>query len=575
MSEKNKFNSAVAFAIVMSAIVRIFISVMLGTWFPAGQVCDDALMIGYVPLKAHFSNPLYYSLLKDMSYPVLINFFSYTGLSYTVMLGMLWVLAALSVYFLVKRLSCGKTLISFFMYIYVLFLPQAYDVWCGTRMYRNAIISPFSIMTLSLIIFMVIRTEVNGVFKYIELIVLGLLFTFTYYIKEDGMWLLACLVFAMIVGLGHIYLTDRSEAVNAGKVKKALSLFIPLFVFIILTLGYKAINSKFFEVFEINTRVGGEYGKFVEQVYKASSDNRSLYVWTPADAIEDVFNASPTLRENPKVLDAVIHSTTTANDIYEEPIPGDHLGWRLRDALRAAKLYKSEKEVNDFFRQVNKEIDEAYKNGTLKKQEGVVQILSSAGGYTVEEIKGLKDEVKQGYAGAIMMSGITPGIGPVSDDEILENIKVVDIATKYTHLDYLENYSKQAKRTERIVPVLNKITLLYKYVNIVFCLLTCGIILFEIVKFFLSTKTLKTFWQKRVKITLKAMTSLVFLGISMCYVFFIGWFSAFLFEDGINQSILNFYNIALPGILTFAYVFAILTLNDEIENLKDRRKADE
>ena len=59
----------------------------------------------------------------------------------------------------------------------------------------------------------------------------------------------------------------------------------------------------------------------------------------------------------------------------------------------------------------------------------------------------------------------------------------------------------------------------------------------------------------------------MFVGIAVCYAFSISWFSSFVFTEVVNMTVLNFYNIALPGLLFFAYTFAIHSLYNDI-NLK-------
>ena len=59
----------------------------------------------------------------------------------------------------------------------------------------------------------------------------------------------------------------------------------------------------------------------------------------------------------------------------------------------------------------------------------------------------------------------------------------------------------------------------------------------------------------------------MFVGVALCYAFSISWFSTFVLTESVNMTVLNFYNIALPGLLFLAYTFAICSLYHEI-NLK-------
>lgn len=568
--DNNKFYSKNLQIIVMVllSMLRVFLSIRVGVWFPAAQLWDDNLMMEYTALKIHFLHPVYYSLVKTMSFPFLLNAFSYTKLPYTVLLGLIWVVAAFFVYFLLKKLFDGKLWISFAGFVYVLFMPQAFDVWSGTRLYRTAVIAPFVIISISLMIHMILDARKFFLKRLFKLVALGLGFSFTFYLKEDGIWLLACLIFATVTAV--VYGVTNPDYKGKAKkiILKGISLFIPLFVFLLVTLAYKAVNYRFFGVFEVNTRTDSEYGEFIEKVYSVESDDRSLYVWTPTDAIQKVFDASATLSSHPELLNAVMTTPWYDNDIVNNPIQGDHFAWIFRDCLASNGMFESEAQVQLFLKTVNAELDESFKNGTLKKQSNVINILGSTGGYTREEVKGLRDDVVSAFMGAVFLKGYLPGLGHVSEDEILDNYSIIDTAIKYTHLGYLEDYSKQSDISASMEGALISMFYVYKVINGILLLLTVGIVIFEFIKFFVSVKSLERFVQKRYNILLGAMASLIFLGIGLLYSFFIGWFSAFLFGDGINMTILNFYNVALPSLCMFAYIFALWAVTKEIKLTK-------
>ena len=87
MKESEKLNVTFIIPLGILALIRIVLGVMLGIWFPAGQIWDDRLMVSYMSLSEHFKGPLYYSLVKDMGWPVLVNLFSRTRLPYAAFTG--------------------------------------------------------------------------------------------------------------------------------------------------------------------------------------------------------------------------------------------------------------------------------------------------------------------------------------------------------------------------------------------------------------------------------------------------------------------------------------------------------
>ena len=230
-------------------------------------------------------------------------------------------------------------------------------------------------------------------------------------------------------------------------------------------------------------------------------------------------------------------------------------------------MYTSEADVKAFFGKVNDELDAAFKNGTLKKQSGTVQLFKNTGAFTGEEVKEIIGVTGASFKGAIFLDGYVPGLGEVTDEEIFDNWTSIDEAKVYAHVDYLDDYSGQIKKSEKLIPVIKILFFIYKCINVAFCLLSCGIILFEAVRFFAGLKSARTYFEKNYKVFFSALAALMFVGVALCYAFSISWFSTFVLTESVNMTVLNFYNIALPGLLFLAYTFAICSLYHEI-NLK-------
>ncbi|MCR5754057.1 MAG: hypothetical protein K6G30_04475 [Acetatifactor sp.] len=528
-------------------IMRVVLAFRLGIEFHVSQLWDDNLMMRYAGLKSHFSQPSYFSLVKDMSFPVFIRLTSVTGIPLTVTIALLWASVAAVTFYTVNRLLPKEKCVSYFAFVYVLFMPQAFEMWSGVRLYRNMIIAPFSLLTLLLLIHLTVDAYRLSKAAYVVAIMLGIVFTFTYYIKEDGVWLLCCLGLGMIIAFINMFFSKTQY------LKKAILICIPLLMFGMGTLGYKALNYKYFGVYEINTRTGGEPGKFLNTVYAVDSDYRSMYCWTPYDAIEKVFEHSETLSSHPELLDSIMHTDWRDGDIIQNPIPGDHLGWILRDELNSTGLFTSEKDIDTFFKKVNDELKAAIRNGDIPKEKDAFQLVSSTGGYTGEEIQYLLNVEKEGLLGAVVLKGYVAGRGGVSKEEIAESYELVEAVKEYTHLNYLDDYSAMIPASDQSAKVVKVIFGVYRVVNVVLFIGVIFVILFGIVRFLVGRKKESNYFY--------LAGSIIFMGIALVYDFAISWFSAFLFvKDGINNVTLNFYNIALPGLLFLSYLFAIMYL---------------
>ena len=226
--------------------------------------------------------------------------------------------------------------------------------------------------------------------------------------KEDGIWLLMCLIAVIILCLIHkIFLESQSVK---EKFYYVLILFLPIAIFFSCMTAYKSVNNHFFGVYETNNRTNGELGSFVKLVYKIKSDDRNGNIWAPSDAIMKAFDASPTLNQNDKLRNAVINPPdwySGGKDIFEKPIHGDFLGWIMLSALKDSGTCDSPASQEIYLRQVNSELVAAFENGTLEKDDKF-QIIPSMGGLTFSEILHIQKYVAATYIEHLLLPTYFP-----------------------------------------------------------------------------------------------------------------------------------------------------------------------
>ncbi len=389
--------------------------------------------------------------------------------------------------------------------------------------------------------------NIKSKISYLDIIIsiiFGVLFSFTYYIKEDGLWILACLLFAILVNT----IIEIIKFVKNRRGKRftmiLLTIWIPIFVFIGITGIYKCVNNYYFGVSEVETRNGGNLGEFVSLIYKIESTDRNNVVWAPKDAVDKAWNASPTLQKMPDLYESITHTPWYSQDIEKHPIQGDFLTWVLRTALNDTGRWTNEREVDALFNKVNEEIKDAFDKGELQK-DSRIQLLSSAGGKSIQEILNLNPLIVQEYIGAVQLNGYESGAGAVAEVEPRE---IAEAGRNLTHISYLTDYSKK-EISGVVIGFINIVFMVYSIINtLLFISVMLGIILFLII----LVKQIKEKSIGTVNVFL-GLGCLIFLGISFAYAFAIAWFSDFLFVAGIQPLTLNFYSIGLPAILSFSY----------------------
>ena len=526
--------------------LRIFLGRILGVYFAADQHYDDALMIVYADFHGHFAAtnaPFNELLLKDLGYPIFLNLVKFTGLQYTDALACLWLLAAVSSVVLFARATgVSNRIIWLAIFVFVLFSPIAFDSWGGTRLYRNALLTPlyFIVLNAAAILFVLhMKNLPLEPKKFLAFqILLGLIFTLTFYVKEDGAWLLAVLAAVTIICFVKILLAAKLAVED--KLRHLTILILPLIIFFAGTSVYKAVNYKFFGVYEINIRGGGETGKFIQSVYKIQSDNRTGKIWAPADAVAKAFDASETLRANPKLREAVFHTPWFGLDIYANPIKGDFLGWVLLTAVKDSGLCHSAAEQEEFFKKVNAEIDAAFENGTLQR-DSKFQLVSSMGGRSALEILKLAKIVLKEYAMHVALYKYEPGAWDMrSMPQSPEVAEIVAAASRLTNID-LTKPNEHAGAVNFFVRILFVIFALVQ--TVLFFAAITG-----------TYKTAAQFFHKKT-FSLPALIAAGCFLLAIVYALAIAWFSEFISPSELRNSAVKFYSVGLVPMLASFEIF--------------------
>ena len=414
--------------IAILLVIRKYLGRLASVLVFPNQLYDDAWFLQSANLNEHFlgiGQPWYLLMIKNIGYSVFLFAVKLSGLHYTDVMTLLWFFAAISFIYLFKLVTNIKShAVYALIFSFILFSPLAFDSVTGIRVYRNGALIPFYFLVLSMMGIIFARHFANhrrpsAKLQIVFQLIFGFLFTWTYYMKEDGLWLLCCL--SAILLLCTIKILLQYPLSSKTCLSQLVILFIPIFVFTSGTIAYKSVNEKYFGLYETNNRTAGELGEFVKNVYKIKSSERTSLVWAPADAIQKTFAASATLNANEKLKYSIMHSRWFGNDIVDHPIKGDFLGWVMLSAFYDSETCSSVKEQEEFLRKVNDEISDAFSEGRLEKDDKI-QLISSMGGRSLDEILALRHILFTQYRTYITMKGVsyTPSedcaIKPAPDD---------------------------------------------------------------------------------------------------------------------------------------------------------------
>jgi len=549
-------------AAAVLAILRVIYSVRLGIHFESRFITDDSLMIEYARLHHHFLEPNFYSLVKVMSFPLFLDLISVLHVPYPAALGILVSVAAFSAYLLVRRLS-GKPAFALFVYTWFLFHPVTFDTSVGTKLYRNAVLAPFTLLLFCAMAgFFADLADRNRSMRRLltESILFSVLFLYVYYLKEDGLWYLACLAFFAAVLCLVFLIRAVREKKHPGReavrkvIFRAVCLFLPFAVLAAGTAVYKEINRHYFGVAEVQTRTDGELGEFVSLIYQIDSPDQDYQYTAPEDSLEKAFEVSPTLGAHPEILENMRHSLWQGYDLKANPIFGDFLTWVLRSSLVETGQWQSEKQVSDMFHQVNGELRAAFASGRLKKNHKIY-LLHSAAGRTPEEIGMLFPCVAFNFRQMTDLSFMSADLRNAGETTLEDRCEQ---AAALTGVDYLTDYSeREAEPLEKAVNFGNALIRVYRVINVIFACLAAASFLLMLVRVI----------RKKVSGSRGTYAAILFfafmmLAIAFAYSFAVNWFSQFLWGTEMTKGAIwqLYYTSSLVSLLGLSMASAVSCL---------------
>lgn len=542
--QRSRQSTIIVFVLLALAASRFIMGEFLRYYFISSAGYDDQLLLTYSHIKNHFRNPDYLSLVKTMSFPLFLNLIDKLHISFSQAISLVWIAAAFLFYRLIQYLFRNRVF-SYIAFAYILFHPVAYSAAAGLRIYRNTLIAPFVMMTfceLLMLFFHLINEDERFHVQILRSVIFSILLLFTYFLKEDGVWLSACTCFFILLMLLVIIVRScKKQTMKKRALSAAVCAVLPLVIFFAGKQAYKAINYQYFQVAEIQTRTEGELGKFVSNAYKIESPEQNYQYTVPASSIKEMYRVSPTFQNDPELMNSILHSNLYGGDIEKNPIQGDFLTWVLRSALIETNTWKSEKQVSDLFAQINAEVERAFENGQLQ-QNHKIRLLSSAVGRTPKEVTSLFPYVWESFVDSLTLKNYSVEI---SGAGTTNNAPAAEDAAAMTGLPYLNDYSfTETSSYSHMVQFFNGIIWIYRVLN-------PALIAFALYSLIVTMRTRHRSAKRNHPDSsclhrMIPFTAICFLGICWMYSFGISWFAQFLMPDPATAYIVfNFYATAL------------------------------
>ena len=116
-------------------------------------------------------------------------------------------------------------------------------------------------------------------------------------------------------------------------------------------------------------------------MYKIEDEKKSDDIWISKKMLNDLSKVSPTFNT---LQPEIVNNAAWLNEDGE--VLGDLIIWKIRYIMTNYGYFENAVKVQEFSREVNQDIEKAFKDGTLKKNNNKIYISSQMRGLTIKEI---------------------------------------------------------------------------------------------------------------------------------------------------------------------------------------------
>lgn len=440
--------------LILAIIFRIWLQVKTPLILQGGASYDDFLLVKYAQSiieGSYLGSFNVLTLAKTLSFSYYLIFVYLTGLSYSLLLILLYICAILLLIKALKPLVKSKYF-SFGLYLFLLYSPVMFHEENVQKVYRGGVIVCFAIIVIAA--FIGIFTRYKNSKSLAKWSILGALsLSFFYFLKEDAIWIIP---YVMLMCIFTIYFICKHS--HKFEFKKIILVILPIIVLVGVKNISCFINYSYYGEYAITDRSGTYFKDAMHDILQIKDDKKDKDVWISKKMLIDATNNSKTLHKDKKALLKMYDNPWAVTD---GEIPGDMIYWKIKDTLSNQGHYKSGKQINNYYKKVHDELTGSFKKGKLKKSDEIY-VSSIARGFTKNDIGSIIGDFNKGVInGVIYKENITvlkASSGP------RENIILMD---KFTNSNMILPSSKIYGTHQRVIDIDNFITKLYQVTGLV------------------------------------------------------------------------------------------------------------
>lgn len=315
------------------------------------------------------------TLVKGLFFPLFLAVNALFGIPYSVAVPGFYTVACV-IFIVGSRKLFKNEWPIYFIFAVLMLNPISFANETFTRVYRNSLIAgQVLIISGSLIAVYLNRFEKNSKLAFWA-VLSGLGVASLWHSREDGIWIIPLVLGVILISWGTFYF--NKELRLKDKLTKGAIVGLPVAILILSTVLIASINYAYYGIYTTNELNDSHYTKTIQLIYSVEAIEAVHNVSVPRSSMEKIYEAVPSLNEIRDEIDASMdHWSWYDQDVAVREVEDGWFFWSIREAVANSGYYRDAQTANNFYKQVNKELEEAFETGQLERRKTMPSALMS------------------------------------------------------------------------------------------------------------------------------------------------------------------------------------------------------
>lgn len=384
--EKSKLQQLISFIgkhqLICYMLLIIVVKHLLLTGLPIfaypGADHDDGMMVKMAEALMNgrwLGDYTELTLVKGLFFPLFLAINGLLGIPYSISVPGFYTIACVIFVIGTKKLFKNE-LPLYILFTVLMFMPISFANETFTRVYRNSLIAGQVLIIAGSLVALYLNRFGKNKIMIVWSILSGFAVASLWHSREDGIWIMPLTLGVLLISGVTIFV--KKELSQKEKVKKGFIVSLPIIILVFTTILISTINYGVYGVYTTNELNDSNYTKTIKLIYSVEATEAVHNVSVPRSSMEKIFAVVPSLNAIRDEIDGSMDRWSW----YDKAAPVREVEdgwffWSIREAVANSGYYSDAQTANNFYAQVNSELEEAFESGQLQRRTTMPSALMS------------------------------------------------------------------------------------------------------------------------------------------------------------------------------------------------------